>query len=98
MEVVEEEAKACEQEGRKVSQEVLDKMAYVTCCTCIVLNAHRNAHSREVNLHAMRLGPGKHLQGRVLMNGIVKPEEFDYFHEVRVLSHYSQPVQFHSLT
>lgn len=30
----------------------------------------------------MRLGPGKHLQGRRLMGGIVKPEEFDYFHEV----------------
>lgn len=30
----------------------------------------------------MRLGPGKHLQGRILMGGIVKPEEFDYFHEV----------------
>lgn len=23
----------------------------------------------------MRLGPGKHLQGRTLMGGIVKPEE-----------------------
>jgi hypothetical protein len=31
----------------------------------------------------MRLGPGKHLKGRTLMGGIVKPEEFDYFHEVR---------------
>lgn len=30
----------------------------------------------------MRLGPGKHLKGRNLMGGIVKPEEFDYFHEV----------------
>jgi alkylation response protein AidB-like acyl-CoA dehydrogenase len=30
----------------------------------------------------MRLGPGKHLEGRVLMNGIVKPEEFDQFHEL----------------
>lgn len=30
----------------------------------------------------MRLGPGKHLQGRILMGGIIKPEEFDYFHEV----------------
>lgn len=29
----------------------------------------------------MRLGPGKHLQGRTLMNGLVQPEEFDYFHE-----------------
>ena len=31
----------------------------------------------------MRLGPGKHLKGRSLMGGIVKPEEFDYFHEVK---------------
>ena len=30
----------------------------------------------------MRMGPGKHLRGRTLMNGLVKPEEFDYFHEV----------------
>jgi hypothetical protein len=35
--------------------------------------------NRQVNLNAMRLGPGKHLQGRTLMDGIVKPEEFDYF-------------------
>ena len=34
----------------------------------------------------MRLGPGKHLKGLVLMGGIVKPEEFDYFHEVCTLS------------
>jgi hypothetical protein len=38
--------------------------------------------SSEINLIAMRLGPGKHLQGRTLMGGIVNPEEFDYFHEV----------------
>jgi hypothetical protein len=30
------------------------------------------------------MGPGKHLQGRTLMNGLVKPEEFDYFHEARL--------------
>jgi hypothetical protein len=29
----------------------------------------------EVNLHAMRLGPGKHLKGLTLFNGLVKPEE-----------------------
>ena len=29
----------------------------------------------EVELHAMRMGPGKHLKGRTLMGGIVKPEE-----------------------
>ncbi|KAL0954473.1 hypothetical protein HGRIS_003443 [Hohenbuehelia grisea] len=36
----------------------------------------------ELNMHAMRMGPGKHLQGLTLMNGLVKPEEFDYFHEL----------------
>jgi hypothetical protein len=36
----------------------------------------------DTNIIAMRIGPGKHLQGRRLMGGIVKPEEFDYFHEV----------------
>ncbi|TFK87968.1 peroxisomal acyl-CoA-dehydrogenase [Polyporus arcularius HHB13444] len=36
----------------------------------------------EVNLHAMRMGPGKHLKGLTLMGGIVTPEEFDYFHEL----------------
>jgi hypothetical protein len=40
-----------------------------------------NAYS-ELGLNAMRLGPGKHLKGLTLMNGLVKPEEFDYFHEV----------------
>jgi len=35
-----------------------------------------------LNIHAMRLGPGKHLKGLTLMNGAVKPEEFDYFHEL----------------
>lgn len=28
-----------------------------------------------INLHAMRLGPGKHLKGLTLFNGLVKPEE-----------------------
>ncbi|KAI0734195.1 peroxisomal acyl-CoA-dehydrogenase [Fomitopsis betulina] len=36
----------------------------------------------EVEMHAMRMGPGKHLKGRTLMGGLVKPEEFDYFHEL----------------
>lgn len=38
----------------------------------------------DMNIHAMRLGPGKHLHGLELMGGIVKPEEFDYFHELVV--------------
>lgn len=28
-----------------------------------------------LELHAMRMGPGKHLKGRTLMGGIVTPEE-----------------------
>ncbi|KAL3422499.1 acyl-dehydrogenase family protein [Phlyctema vagabunda] len=32
----------------------------------------------------MRLGPGKHLHGVELMGGIVKGEEFDYFHDMIV--------------
>ncbi|KAJ7274439.1 acyl-CoA dehydrogenase/oxidase [Mycena haematopus] len=36
----------------------------------------------RINMIAMRLGPGPHLKGRVLMDGLVKPEELDYFHEL----------------
>ncbi|GAA5998683.1 uncharacterized protein JCM10292_007157 [Rhodotorula paludigena] len=35
----------------------------------------------ELNLNAMRMGPSKLLHGRKLFGG-VKPEEFDYFHEL----------------
>jgi hypothetical protein len=31
---------------------------------------------------AMRLGPGKHLHGRNLMDGAVDGKEFDYFHDM----------------
>ncbi|PFH50572.1 hypothetical protein AMATHDRAFT_3854 [Amanita thiersii Skay4041] len=56
------EAARCEESGKRIPQEVVDKLA-------------------ESNIISMRLGPGKHLRGRTLMGGIVKPEEFDYFHE-----------------
>ncbi|KAF8199552.1 acyl-CoA dehydrogenase [Pholiota molesta] len=36
----------------------------------------------KMGIIAMRLGPGPHLKGRTLMGGLVKPEEFDYFHEL----------------
>ena len=39
----------------------------------------------EMNIPAMRLGPGKHIQGRSLMGGVITPEEFDHFHEVNIL-------------
>jgi hypothetical protein len=37
---------------------------------------------RATGIIAMRLGPGKHLKEKTLMNGAVSPEEFNYFHEV----------------
>ncbi|KAH6697025.1 medium-chain specific acyl-CoA dehydrogenase [Plectosphaerella plurivora] len=37
--------------------------------------------SKSGVLH-MRLGPGPHLKGVELLGGVVKPEEFDYFHDL----------------
>ncbi|KAF9057315.1 peroxisomal acyl-CoA-dehydrogenase [Panaeolus papilionaceus] len=59
---VQPESAKCEESGKKISQDLVDKLA-------------------ETNIISMRLGPGKHLKGRTLMGGIVKPEEFTYFHE-----------------
>ncbi|EIN04041.1 acyl-CoA dehydrogenase, partial [Punctularia strigosozonata HHB-11173 SS5] len=64
-EVIYPDAQAREEDGKRPSQEVFDKMA-------------------EMEIHAMRMGPGKHLKGRKLMGGIVSPEEYDYFHELVV--------------
>ena len=38
----------------------------------------------RLNINAMRMGPGSHLQGRKLMGGAVSPEEYDSFHELVV--------------
>lgn len=45
-------------------------------------SAHVIKAMADINMHAMRLGPGKHLKGLTLMGGVVSPEEFDYFHEL----------------
>lgn len=60
--VVQPASVQCEDSGKRIPQDVIDKMA-------------------ETNIIAMRIGPGKHLKGRTLLGGIVKPEEFDYFYE-----------------
>lgn len=44
----------------------------------------------KLNIHAMRMGPGKHLKGLKLMDGLVKPEEFDYFHELIITQEFSR--------
>lgn len=81
-EVVYPDAQLREEDGKRVSQDVLDKLASVPFlfpCSHPLIQSWNS----EMEVHAMRMGPGKHLKGRVLMGGIVKPEEFDYFHEVR---------------
>lgn len=44
--------------------------------------AHARSVDREANIIGMRLGPGKYLNGRTLLGGVITPEEFDHFHEV----------------
>ncbi|KAF8625537.1 hypothetical protein AX15_005304 [Amanita polypyramis BW_CC] len=44
----------------------------------------------KLNFHAMRMGPGKHLKGLVLLDGLVKPEEFDYFHELIITQEFAR--------
>ncbi|GBE79103.1 Acyl-CoA dehydrogenase apdG [Sparassis crispa] len=63
MEVVQPDAIKCEDNGKRISQDVVEKLC-------------------EMNIPAMRLGPGKHLKGRTLMGGVIKVEEFDHFHEL----------------
>ncbi|KAK7546621.1 acyl-CoA dehydrogenase [Phyllosticta citricarpa] len=36
----------------------------------------------ETNVLAMRLGPGRHLHGRKLLDGAVEGDKFDYFHDL----------------
>jgi predicted heme/steroid binding protein len=40
----------------------------------------------------MRLGPGKHLHGVNLLNGAVKGEEFDYFHDMVMCQEMTRPM------
>ncbi|KZT12675.1 acyl-CoA dehydrogenase NM domain-like protein [Laetiporus sulphureus 93-53] len=65
MEVVYPDAVRCEENGKRISQDVVQKLC-------------------EMNIPAMRLGPGKHLKGRTLLGGVTTPEEFDHFHELIV--------------
>ncbi|KAK0438190.1 peroxisomal acyl-CoA-dehydrogenase [Desarmillaria tabescens] len=70
-EFVTPDAEIHEEDGKRPSQSLFDKMA-------------------ELNMLAMRMGPGKHLKGLKLMNGLVKPEEFDYFHDLIITQELSR--------
>lgn len=66
-EIVFPDAQAREEDGKRISQSVVDAMA-------------------EMNINAMRLGPGKHLKGLKLMGGLVKPEEVSVFGNLDLLA------------
>ena len=74
-EVVLPEATICEEKGTKISQELIDAMACVPLLKTRENDLLNSCVFRKVNLHAMRLGPGKHLKGLELMKGVVTPEE-----------------------
>ncbi|OCK78336.1 acyl-CoA dehydrogenase-like protein [Lepidopterella palustris CBS 459.81] len=38
----------------------------------------------DANILGMRVGPGKHLHGRSILNGVLKGEDFNYFHDLVV--------------
>jgi hypothetical protein len=48
-------------------------MAYV--CLTLPRTRRTDLVNSELNVFAMSLGPGKHLKGLKLMNGLVTPEE-----------------------
>jgi hypothetical protein len=81
MEKVEPIATIHEETGKRIPQEVVDQMAYGVFHFIL---SKSNLKLSELNFLAMRLGPGKHLRGRKLMGGLVTPDGFDYFHEVRL--------------
>lgn len=76
--VVEEvfpEAIKCEEKGTRIPQSLVDRLGYVMIFLTRDLIPIQYTN-RELNIIAMRIGPGKHLKGRTLMGGAVTPEEF----------------------
>jgi hypothetical protein len=82
--VVRPESERCEESGKRISQAGCRQDG--VCHTMILYNKFVYCSFSETNIIAMRLGPGKHLQGRTLLGGIVEPYSFDYFYEVCLMS------------
>lgn len=61
--------------GKGPSAEVNEKIAYVHTTFPHTPHLLMGLLYSELNLFAMALGPGKHLKGLKLMNGLVTPEE-----------------------
>ena len=45
----------------------------------------------EKNILALRLGPGKHLHGRKILDGAVEGNQVDYFHDLIVGQELTRP-------
>lgn len=74
-EIVIPDAQAREEDGKRPSLNVIDECSYVHFHTSLQWPVLIHASYSKYNIHAMRLGPGKHLAGFTLAGGIVKPEE-----------------------
>ena len=83
-EVIYPEAVRCEENGKRISQEVVDKIWCVILSMQLFSLPYRVCS--EMNIFAMRIGKGKHLKGRTLLGGVITPEEFDHFHEVSLVN------------
>jgi hypothetical protein len=45
----------------------------------------------ETNILALRLGPGKHLHGRKILDGAVEGDQVDFFHDMIVGQELTRP-------
>lgn len=73
---------------QKAMRKFVDEDLYPEAQECEATGRHVSQEmidlmARKGILH-MRLGPGKHLHGVDLLGGVVKGEEFDYFHDLIV--------------
>ncbi|TXT15703.1 hypothetical protein VHUM_00206 [Vanrija humicola] len=72
---------------QKAMRKYVDEVIYPDAQACEESGKRASAEvlksmGEETGINRMRLGPGKHLHGHKLMGGVVKGEEFDYFHEL----------------
>lgn len=81
---------------QKAIREFTDKYLFPEAQECEATGRHISQdvidHMSKLGILRMRLGPGKHLHGEELMNGAVKGDEFDYFHDLVVSQELCRPM------
>jgi predicted heme/steroid binding protein len=81
---------------QKAIREFTDKYLFPEAQECEATGRHISQevidHMSKFGILRMRLGPGKHLHGEELMNGAVKGDEFDYFHDLVVSQELCRPM------